>query len=142
MADRHGAAGVSSVPRTDRSVRNVLTHTIGDLAREFGVSLRTLRFYEDKGLLSPRREGQARLYDERDRGRLALILKGKKLGFTLSEIRAMVEQADMTRPGLALSATALEEQIAMLERQRQEIDEALAELRQSYESLSRSGGPV
>src|SRR5262245_44552528 len=61
--------------------------TIGELAKEFGVTLRTLRFYENKRLLSPRREGLARLYSKADRDRLALILKGKKLGFTLSEIR-------------------------------------------------------
>ena len=68
------------------------TYTIGDLAREFGVTLRTLRFYEDRGLLSPRREGTARIYDARDRARLSVILKGKQLGFTLTEIRAMVAE--------------------------------------------------
>ena len=68
------------------------TYTIGDLAREFGVTLRTLRFYEDRGLLSPRREGTARIYDARDRSRLSVILKGKQLGFTLTEIRAMVAE--------------------------------------------------
>ena len=60
-------------------------YTIGDLAREFGVTLRTLRFYEDRGLLSPRRDGTARIYDPRDRERLSVILKGKQLGFTLTE---------------------------------------------------------
>jgi len=67
-------------------------YTIGDLAREFGVTLRTLRFYEDRGLLSPRRDGTARIYDPRDRERLSVILKGKQLGFTLTEIRAMVAE--------------------------------------------------
>ena len=67
-------------------------YTIGDLAREFGVTLRTLRFYEDRGLLSPRRDGTARIYDARDRERLSVILKGKQLGFTLTEIRAMVAE--------------------------------------------------
>jgi DNA-binding transcriptional MerR regulator len=141
MTNRHGVIGVSGVTEAQFDANNVLTHTISDLAREFGVTLRTLRFYEDKGLLAPRREGQTRRYDDRDRDRLALILKGKKLGFTLAEIRALVEQADMSRPGLALSAAALEEQIAMLERQRREIDEALAELRHSYQALSSGPGP-
>src|SRR6476619_1475956 len=77
-------------------------YTIGDLSREFGVTLRALRFYEDKGLLSPAREGMTRLYSAQDREHLKLILKGKRLGFTLVEI-----------------------------------DEALAELRKSYETLSR-----
>ena len=64
--------------------------TIGELSREFGVTLRALRFYENKGLISPQREGLSRLYSEGDRTRLALILKGKKLGFTLGEIRQMI----------------------------------------------------
>jgi DNA-binding transcriptional MerR regulator len=114
------------------------SHTISDLAREFGVTLRALRFYEDRGLLSPKRDGQTRRYDDRDRERLALILKGKKLGFTLTEIRTMVAEADASRPSLELSATAVREQIQLLERQRGEIDEALAELHRSYESLSRA----
>src|SRR5688572_31470451 len=67
-------------------------YTIGDLAREFGVTLRTLRFYEDRGLLSPRRDGTARIYSARDRDRLSVILKGKQLGFTLTEIRAMLAE--------------------------------------------------
>src|ERR1700730_19086527 len=67
--------------------------TIGELATRFGVTLRTLRFYEKKGLLKPRRRGMARLYDSQDRGRLALILQGKRLGFTLTEIRALVAPA-------------------------------------------------
>jgi DNA-binding transcriptional MerR regulator len=68
--------------------------TIGDLAREFGVTLRTLRFYEHRGLLKPRRQGLARFYDEKAKARLALILKGKQLGFTLPEIRAMLAAND------------------------------------------------
>ena len=64
--------------------------TIGELSREFGVTLRALRFYENKGLISPHRDGLNRLYSQGDRTRLALILKGKKLGFTLGEIRQMI----------------------------------------------------
>ena len=64
------------------------SYTIGDLAREFGVSLRTLRFYEDRGLLKPQRAGASRLYDGAQRARLELILKGKQLGFTLAEFSA------------------------------------------------------
>ena len=69
--------------------RNVFT--IGDLAREFDVTLRALRFYEDKGLLTPRRQGLQRLYDRRDRKRLKLILMGKRVGFSLGEIREMLD---------------------------------------------------
>jgi DNA-binding transcriptional MerR regulator len=112
--------------------------TIGDLAREFGVTLRALRFYEDKGLLSPAREGMTRLYSAQDREHLKLILKGKRLGFTLVEISDMIAtRGDDAGPRLAMSAETVKEQIAHLERQRIEIDEALAELRKSYETLSR-----
>ncbi len=107
-------------------------YTIGDLAREFGVTLRTLRFYEDRGLLSPRRDGTARIYDARDRERLSVILKGKQLGFTLTEIRAMVaEERSGNKPAmnLKLSLEQVEDQIRHLEQQNSEIEEALAELR-------------
>lgn len=110
------------------------TFSIGDLSREFGVTLRALRFYEDRGLITPMREGQSRRYSQRDRARLAVILKGKKLGFTLTEIRDMVAKADQAE--LELSPDTVREQIALLERQRQEIDEALAELRKNLDTLS------
>jgi DNA-binding transcriptional MerR regulator len=117
----------------------IRTYTIGDLAREFGVTLRTLRFYEDRGLLSPRREGLARIYDAQDRSRLAVILKGKRLGFTLTEIRAMLaeeEQADQSAANLKLSLSQIEDQITHLEQQKLEIEEALVELRARREALA------
>ncbi len=111
--------------------------TIGELAAGFGVTLRTLRFYEKKGLLKPRRRGMARLYDSQDRERLALILQGKRLGFTLTEIRALVspsrEGADSR--ALDLSREKCVEQIKLLERKKQEIETALAELRRIYSSF-------
>ncbi len=113
--------------------------TIGDLAREFGVTLRTLRFYEDRGLLSPRRDGTARIYDARDRDRLSVILKGKQLGFTLTEIRAMLAEDRMANgvaANLNLSLDKIEDQIRHLEQQRIEIDEALVELRNRRASLA------
>jgi DNA-binding transcriptional MerR regulator len=115
-----------------RRVDRPKTYTIGDLAREFGVTLRTLRFYEDRGLLSPRREGTARIYDARDRARLSVILKGKQLGFTLTEIRAMVAEergSEVPAANLKLSLAQVEDQIAHLEQQRREIEQALEELR-------------
>ncbi|MGA9282541.1 MAG: MerR family transcriptional regulator, partial [Pseudolabrys sp.] len=66
------------------------SHTIGELARDSGVTLRALRFYQSKGLLAPRRNGSARLFSYEDRERLTLILQGKRLGFTLTEIREML----------------------------------------------------
>ncbi|WP_428032753.1 MerR family transcriptional regulator [Ancylobacter sp.] len=113
--------------------------TIGDLAREFGVTLRALRFYEDKGLLAPRREGLTRLYSAAERSRLAIILKGKKLGFTLAEIKAMValrEGSAMPAGGLALTREKCAEQLGLLEQQKVEIEEAIAELRQMVSAFS------
>lgn len=108
--------------------------TIGDLSREFGITLRALRFYEDKGLISPRRDGMTRLYSEADRRRLTVILKGKHLGFTLTEIRALVAahdnaRADGSDAGLSLTHERCLSQLAQLERQRAEIDAAIAELK-------------
>lgn len=121
------------------------TFTIGDLAREFGTTLRALRFYEDKGLLAPRRDGMTRLYSVADRERLAVILKGKQLGFTLAEIRALVAaktgMPDAAAEGTAASGLALTrdrclKQLAQLERQRSEIDAAIDELKGIAESLA------
>ena len=117
------------------------SYTIGDLAREFGVTLRTLRFYEDRGLLSPRRDGTARIYDARDRDRLSVILKGKQLGFTLTEIRAMVaEERSGNGPALnlKLSLDQIEDQIRHLEQQKVEIEQALAELHAHRSSLAEA----
>ncbi len=112
--------------------------TIGELARDFGVTLRALRFYENKGLLSPQREGLSRLYSQGDRTRLALILKGKKLGFTLGEIRQMIaaEEGEADANTLALSREKCLEQIELLERQKADLEEGLNELFRIYSSLS------
>ncbi len=69
-------------------------YSIGDLSREFGVTTRTIRFYEDQGLLSPTRNGQSRIYQARDRVRLKLILRGKRLGFSLKEINKLIALYD------------------------------------------------
>jgi DNA-binding transcriptional MerR regulator len=119
--------------------------SISDLAREFSVTLRALRFYESKGLLNPKREGNLRLYSADDRAKLARILKGKQLGFTLSEIRALVagEGKAANPTGLHLSREQCVEQIKLLERQKKEIEDAIAELRQTYTDLyTRSGGEM
>lgn len=112
--------------------------TISDLARDFGVTLRTLRFYESRGLLSPARSGMTRIYSGRDRARLALILKGKQLGFTLVEIRAMLaneeskggenQEKSASVGGLQLTRTQIAEQLELLRTQRTEIEAAIVEL--------------
>src|SRR3954453_19500622 len=71
------------------------TYTITHLCEEFGVTPRALRFYEDEGLISPRRQGLSRVYSWRDRARLAWILRGKRVGFSLSEIREMIDLYDV-----------------------------------------------
>jgi len=111
--------------------------SIGELSREFGVTLRALRFYENKGLISPQREGMNRLYSEGDRTRLALILKGKKLGFTLGEIRQMIaaEEGHADAKTLGLSREKCREQIELLKKQKAEIEEGLSELSRIYASL-------
>lgn len=109
--------------------------TIGDLAQEFGITLRTLRFYESRGLLSPARSGLTRIYSAKDRARLAIILKGKQLGFTLIEIRAMLANEEKggnsstaTVGGLSLSREQIVEQLDLLKTQRKEIEDAIVEL--------------
>src|SRR5688572_1738427 len=124
---------------SDDSSAGKAAFTIGELSREFGVTLRALRFYENKGLISPHRDGLSRLYSQGDRTRLALILKGKKLGFTLGEIRQMIaaEEGDAAdRNALSLSREKCLEQIEMLQRQKAEIEEGLSELHRIYAQLS------
>jgi DNA-binding transcriptional MerR regulator len=118
--------------------REEATYSIGDLAKKFGVSLRTLRFYESRGLLSPGRQGHHRRYGRKDADRLTVILKAKKLGFTLGEIGEMIaaEGGEASRHALKLSREKCLEQIALFERKLAEIEEALAELRWIYTSLS------
>jgi DNA-binding transcriptional MerR regulator len=105
--------------------------TIGDLAGEFGVTLRTLRFYEDKDLLHPRREGQNRLYSRRDRARLKLILLGRRVGFSLNEIKEMVgsyELGDGSPPRLKTALRSFGTQVETLKRRKADVEQAIEEL--------------
>jgi DNA-binding transcriptional MerR regulator len=105
--------------------------TITELAEEFQVTLRTIRHYEDVGLIAPERRGTSRVFHNRDRIRLRLILRGKRLGFSLPEIRTIVNMYD-EQPGEAGQLHYLLEQIAVrrtdLERLRRDIDETMVEL--------------
>lgn len=107
------------------------TWTIGELAEDFGTTLRTIRFYEDRGLLTPERRGQARVFRERDRVRLQLVLRGKRLGFTLGEIAAVIDMYDSS-PGEAGQLEFLVSDIGhrreALLRKRADLDASLAEL--------------
>jgi DNA-binding transcriptional MerR regulator len=113
---------------------------IGEMARMFGTTLRTLRFYESRGLLKPRRDGQHRYYDEGEQHRFRLIDDGRKLGFTLSEIASMLDQSRNARE-LTLSLDNILEQIEHLENQRRDIDAAITSLRQRYYVMSDPDTP-
>jgi DNA-binding transcriptional MerR regulator len=105
--------------------------TISDLAKEFGVTTRTIRFYEDQGLLSPRREGTTRVFSHRDRVRLKLALRGKRLGFSLGEIRELFDLYDISqdeKKQLEEFLVKLERRRALLEQQREDIEVMLNEI--------------
>ncbi len=107
------------------------TYSIRQLCREFSATARALRFYEDKGLLNPARKGQTRVYDARDRARLKLILLGKRLGFSLTEIKRMIELYDPHDKNVTQLKVALEKgeaQMRVLEEQRDSINIAIDEL--------------
>ena len=114
--------------------------SITDLAKEFGTTLRALRFYESRGLLTPVREGRKRIFSRADRDRLALILKGKKLGFTLAEISEMIEAQSgrASQHALKMSSEKCLGQIELFERQMREATEALTELRSMHRLLEGS----
>ncbi len=113
--------------------------TIGEMAYEFGVTLRTLRFYEDKAMLKPRRDGTSRFYGSADRLRLQMILKGKRLGFTLSEIRELIDSSEGGSNAEFEEKLRLDQiisQIGHLERQRLEVEDAITRLRETHRRLA------
>lgn len=118
--------------------------TIAEVAQQFGITPRTLRFYEAKRLLAPYRRGTTRLYRLSDCKRLGLILAGRRLGFTLAEIKHLLNRPN--DGGLHLTREQCVKQISMLEQQKRSIETAIAELRQIHTSfyqkfLERVGEP-
>ncbi|RBI87746.1 MerR family transcriptional regulator [Rhodosalinus halophilus] len=110
--------------------------TIRQMCDAFGVTPRTLRFYESKELLFPIREGQKRLFTRRDRARLKLILRGKRFGFSLEEIRQLLDlyyEDDQQRTQLLRTYELAKERLAEMERQRAELDDAIEELREQLD---------
>lgn len=117
------------------------TYVIGDLAENYGVTLRALRFYEDKGLLSPHRDGNVRIYTNKDCSRLEIILRGKRVGLTLLEIKEMIEWYEVSdlhmNPKVKAKIKAkYMEQIEILEEQKEDIVSALIELRELVSDLN------
>ena len=111
---------------------------IGEMAKKYGVTLRTLRFYEDKGLLNPKRDGSTRLYTRRDKVRLKLILLGRKVGFSLRDVKQMMDLYDPTGSNtkqLRLALDKSEKQLARLQKQRALIDDAINELSTSMTAV-------
>jgi DNA-binding transcriptional MerR regulator len=107
------------------------TFKITDLAREFGVTTRTIRHYEEQGLLSPARQGSSRIFSARDRVRLKLALRGKRLGFTLQEIKELFDLYDLSqdeRHQLEAFLSKLEKRKSLLEQQREDIEVMLNEV--------------
>ena len=115
-------------------------YTVSELAERLGVTPRALRFYEDKGLVRPQRAGTTRVYTHRDRGRLALILRGKRLGFSLREIGEWLDLYDAD-PAQAAQMRVLvgkvRERIEALERQRDDLDATLTELNEIERAARR-----
>ncbi len=113
--------------------------SISELAREFDITPRAIRFYEDQGLLAPKRDGQRRIYSPRDRTRLKLTLRGKRLGLTLSEIRDLIDMYEPgrdERPQLERFLAVLEAHKAGLLQQREDIEAQLSEI-QAFEKKVR-----
>jgi DNA-binding transcriptional MerR regulator len=111
--------------------RTANTYSISELAQEFALTTRAIRFYEDEGLLAPRRRGLARIYGERERTRIKLILRGKRLGLSLSEIRELFDiytTAGNERAQLTKFLQMLADRRAMLNQQREDIDAVLGEI--------------
>ncbi|AVG16763.1 MULTISPECIES: MerR family transcriptional regulator [Chromobacteriaceae] len=105
--------------------------TISDLAREFDVTLRTIRFYEEQGLIEPQRDGRQRLFTRRDRARLRLILRGKRIGLSLAEIREIIDMYQLAHDEASQSQKLLDLLLArrrQLEEQRRDIDAVLDEI--------------
>lgn len=120
--------------------RPVRTYSIRQLCLEFKCTPRALRFYEDKGLLTPARDGMNRVYSYRDRARLQLILRGKRVGLSLAEIGEILDLYEADESGVQQAAKSLKkfrERIVALEQQKQDIDHAIEELQRGITAMEK-----
>ncbi|MBS0539135.1 MAG: MerR family DNA-binding transcriptional regulator [Proteobacteria bacterium] len=120
----------SAVPSEPRDPQRI--YSIAELAREFAITARTIRFYEDEGLIKPKRQGLTRLYSAGDRTRLGWILRGKRLGFTLAEIKELLDLYQVDRTGVSQLRELLRRSrlhIEDLEHKRRDLDAHIAEFR-------------
>jgi DNA-binding transcriptional MerR regulator len=125
------AASRTASPRSAPAAQAAPTFSIGELAREFGLTTRAIRFYEDCGLLRPERAGKNRVYTARDRARLTLTLRGKRLGLKLAEVKALIDMYETRRD----TDAQLRRFADVLARQRAQLEARLAELRATLEEV-------
>ena len=130
LAKRSSTARAAGAKKAKVGKHDEHFYTIGDLSREFGVTLRTLRFYEDRGLIKPKRSGLTRLYNETARARVQEDINATRLGFTLTEILDLMGKDSGGKPkALKLTKTQIAQQLTQLEHQKAEIDKAISRLK-------------